>query len=183
MIVGIDPGLSGALFFINPEGTTGEAVDAPVHLLKRGGKAKRELDIVALLNILGRHPISHAFVELVGPMPRQGVSSVFSFGKSYGVVLGAVAACHIPLTLVSPVQWKRALQVPRSKDGARARASQLLPEAAHQWPLQRHDGRAEAALIGLYGVRQLQAPSPHSRDVLISPATSMPPVNRGNRNA
>jgi hypothetical protein len=47
--------------------------------------------------------------------------------------------------------------VTKSKDGCRARASQLLPEAADQWPLRRHDGRAEAALIALYGARQLLA--------------------------
>ena len=55
----------------------------------------------------------------------------------------------------SPRRWKRALHVPKAKDAARARASQLLPEAAHQWRLRKHDGRAEAALLALYGARQL----------------------------
>ena len=68
-----------------------------------------------------------------------------------GVILGVLASRSVPLLLVSPVSWKRALGVPKAKDGARARASQLLPEAAHQWRLKRHDGRAEAALLALYG--------------------------------
>jgi crossover junction endodeoxyribonuclease RuvC len=171
MIVGIDPGLLGALFFINPEGTNGEAVDMPVHLLTRGGKGKRELDIHALLHILEGRRIRHAFIELAGPMPRQGTSSTFSFGKTYGVILGLCAACRIPTTLVPPVRWKRGLQVPAAKAGARARASQLMPEASHQWPLVKHDGRAESALIALYGVRQLQASQGmHKADVQLVPS-------------
>jgi crossover junction endodeoxyribonuclease RuvC len=156
MIVGIDPGLSGALFFLDPSRlSAGEAVDLPIHVLTRGGKKKRELDIVGLIGILTAHQVDHAFVERVGAMPGQGVSSTFALGKCCGVILGVIAAHTIPLTLVAPAVWKRALGVPKAKDGARARASQLLPEAAAQWRLQKHDGRAEAALIALYGVRQL----------------------------
>jgi crossover junction endodeoxyribonuclease RuvC len=156
MIAGIDPGLSGALFFIDPSRpSTGEAVDLPVHLLVRGKKKKRELDITGLIGILTSHRLDHVFLESVGAMPGQGVSSVFAFGKCYGAILGVVAAHTIPLTLVAPAVWKRALAVPKAKDGARARASQLLPEAASQWPLKRHDGRAEAALLALYGARQI----------------------------
>jgi crossover junction endodeoxyribonuclease RuvC len=158
MIVGIDPGLSGALFFIESGASTGEAIDLPVHVLMRGGKKKRELDIAGLIQILAVRQITHAFVEQAGAMPGQGVSSVFAFGKCYGVILGVIAARSISLTLVPPVRWKRSMHVTKSKDGCRASASQLLPEAAHQWLLRRHDGRAEAALIALYGVRQLQEP-------------------------
>jgi hypothetical protein len=63
----------------------------------------------------------------------------------------------VPITIVHPRTWKRALGVPREKDGARARASQLLPAHAHLWPLKKHDGRAEAALIATYGVQTLRA--------------------------
>jgi crossover junction endodeoxyribonuclease RuvC len=156
MIVGIDPGLSGAMFFMVPGDSTGEAIDLPVHVLTRGGKQKRELDIVQLIQILALRRLTHAFAEQVGAMPGQGVSSTFAFGKTFGIILGVIAARSIPLTLVPPVRWKRAMGVTKSKDGCRARASQLLPEAAHQWPLRRHDGRAEAALIALYGAGQMQ---------------------------
>ena len=62
---------------------------------------------------------------------------------------------------LSAVRWKRALGVQKSKDAARARASQLLPAAAAQWGLRKHDGRAEAALLALYGARQLHgSPAP-----------------------
>ena len=160
MIVGIDPGLSGALFFLDLNRlSAGEAVDLPVHLLMRGGKKKREVDVSGLIEILAGRRLEHAFLEQVSAMPGQGVSSVFAFGKAYGVILGAIAAHSIPLTLVAPIVWKRALGVPKAKDGARARASQLLPEAASQWALKKHDGRAEAALIALYGARQINGNS------------------------
>jgi crossover junction endodeoxyribonuclease RuvC len=156
MIAGIDPGLTGALFFLDPRNpVTGEAIDLPVHLLARGGRAKREIDIAGLVGILATHGPAHAFVEQVSSMPGQGVSSTFAFGKGYGVILGVLAAHGVPVTLVSPAVWKRALGVLKAKDAARARASQLLPEAAPQWPLKKHDGRAEAALLALYRVRML----------------------------
>jgi hypothetical protein len=173
MITGIDPGLSGALFFLDPhDPATGESVDLPVHLLTRGGKNKREVDIAGLIRILALHQLTHAFVEQVGAMPGQGVSSVFAFGKTYGIILGVLAARSIPLTLVAPVRWKRALGVPKAKAAARARASQLLPQAAHQWPLKKHDGRAEAALIALYGARQLGGTAAIPADIFVC---SVPP--------
>jgi crossover junction endodeoxyribonuclease RuvC len=166
-IVGIDVGLGGALFFLALDGTTGEAIDLPVHLLERGGRKKRELDIAGLVKILAMRRPGHAFVEQVGAMPGQGVSSMFAFGKCYGAILAALTTLHIPLSLVPAARWKRALGVPKSKDAARARASQLLPVAAWQWPLRKHDGRAEACLIALYGARQLNGTIAVSADALL----------------
>jgi crossover junction endodeoxyribonuclease RuvC len=91
MILGCDPGLSHAPAFPSTP-TTIETVDMPVHLLSRGRKAKRELDIAELIQILALRRISHAFVEAVSSMPGQGVSSIFAFGKCYGVILGVIAS-------------------------------------------------------------------------------------------
>ena len=136
IVVGIDPGLSGALFFLDPrDPATGEAADLPVYLLTRGGKKKRELDVAGLIRLLAARPLTHAFVEQVGAMPgkvsRAGSRSARPTGR-YSV-----------------------LGVSKDKDACRARASQLLPQAAGQWLLRRHDGRAEAALLALCGARQL----------------------------
>ena len=152
VILGIDPGLSGAVALYVAD--TGALVvhDMPTLDLARGGKAKRELDAVELARLIdAAGPIAHAYIEQVGAMPGQGVSSVFSFGKSYGLALGVLAANFIPHTLVPPQRWKRALGVPAAKDGARARASQLLPAHAALWTRVKDDGRAEAAMIALYG--------------------------------
>jgi crossover junction endodeoxyribonuclease RuvC len=155
-IAGTDPGLAGALFFLDPSRPSlGEAVDLPVHMLTRGGKKKRELDVAGLIGILTSRRLEHVFVEQVNAMPGQGVSSTFAFGKGYGIILGIIAAHNIPLTLVAPAVWKRTLGVPKAKDAARARGSQLMPQCAEQWRLKKHDGRAEACLLALYGVRQL----------------------------
>jgi crossover junction endodeoxyribonuclease RuvC len=151
IICGIDPGLSGAICLLDTEGTIG-INDIPVHALTRGGKNKREVDPHRLATLLSG-TIGHAFIEQVASMPGMGVSGAFVFGKTFGIIIGVLATHGVPMTFVSPVKWKKALQVPASKDGARARASQLLPYAADQWPLVKHDGRAEAALIALYGIR------------------------------
>jgi crossover junction endodeoxyribonuclease RuvC len=160
VIVGIDPGLSGALFFIDPrQPSVAQALDLPVHVLTRGRKAKREVDVQGLVDLLSAE-LAHAFVARVGAMPGQGVSSVLAFRKCYGIIIGVLAAHGVPMTLVPPGTWKKALGVPKAKDGARARASQLLLRAADQWLLVKHDGRGEAALIALWGLRQLNGAAP-----------------------
>ncbi|MFH1499883.1 MAG: hypothetical protein ABII82_18890 [Verrucomicrobiota bacterium] len=150
-VMGIDPGLSGAVArFVADELVV---LDMPTVEIKRGGRKKRDIDIRQLYDIIAvpwAVP-QHVYLEKAGAMPGQGVSSMFAYGKGYGVILGLLTALGIPYTEVPPATWKRALRVPAGKDGARARASQLMPTAAHQWPLKKHDGRAEAALLACYG--------------------------------
>lgn len=155
MILGIDPGLDGAIAVALPRSL--RIHDMPTLSILRGGKNKREIDLAALAKLLAPLPmvVCHAFVEQVGAMPGQGVTSMFSFGRSYGSILGILAALKVPVTHVPPVRWKKALQVPAGKDAARSRASQLLPDSTDLWPLKKHDGRAEAALIAEYGRRLL----------------------------
>lgn len=155
MIIGIDPGLKGAVAYI---GLTLEIFDIPTFSLIRGGKMKNEIDLVALAALFAPQ-IKHAYMEQVGAMPGQGVSSMFAFGQTFGILKGMLAMRGIPFTLVPPATWKKALRVPAGKDGARARASQLLPSYGHYWPRAKDDGRAEAAMIALYGVREQSAKS------------------------
>jgi crossover junction endodeoxyribonuclease RuvC len=144
--------LGGAIAFLASDGTC-TVHDMATLTLARGGRTKGEVDAHAFAALLRQEPIDHVFVERVGAMPGQGTSSMFAMGKATGIVIGALAALGLPLTLISPVTWKRALQVPAAKDGARARASQLLPGSAAQWARVKDHGRAEAALIALYGVQ------------------------------
>lgn len=154
MILGVDPGLSGALalYDVAAENMFG-VFDMPT--IKAGTDSKRVIDESALAVLVDSHArrIRHAFVEKVGAMPGQGVTSMFSFGCSYGIVRGILAANMIPMTFVPPQRWKKALGVPAAKDGARARASQLLPHSSGLWPRVKDDGRAEAFLIALYGAK------------------------------
>lgn len=150
MILGVDPGLNGALVLLH-EGEVEIVHDMPTVEIERNRRTKREINLAALAHLIPWHRLKHAWVEKVGAMPGQGVSSMFSFGRSTGMIEGMLAANHIPTSYVVPPVWKKRLMVPSGKDGARLRASQLFPQAADNWPLKKHDGRAEAALIALYG--------------------------------
>lgn len=153
-VLGIDPGYGGALALLDGDNLL--IHDMPTHHLLRSGRAKQEIDLAELARLIdAAAPIFHAVVEQVGPMPGQGISSIFAFGKGYGMILGILAANFVPVTLVTPQRWKKALQVPTAKDGARARASQLFPRHAGQWLRVRDDGRAESAILALYGTRIL----------------------------
>lgn len=156
IILGCDPGLHGALAALSSDGAVKAITDMPT--LRLGGKGRREVDPHALARIVYDAGAGHAYVERVSAMPGQGVASMFSFGRSFGTLLGVLAAVGVPTTLATPQSWKKVLGIPAGKDGARARASQLLPAAAHHWPLVKHHGRAEAALIALHGLRELGGP-------------------------
>ena len=86
---------------------------------------------------------------------REGTVGAFSFGRGVGLLEGILAANFIPTTQITPAVWKKAMQCPGDKDQARARASDVLPRHAGKWPLKKHDGRAEAALLAVHGARQL----------------------------
>lgn len=148
-ILGIDPGLSGALAFMDDKELL--VYDVPTFNIERNGKKKRQINLQALLGILKTYQTSHCYLENVNAMPGQGVSSMFQMGRGYGQIEMALAAHEIPVTYITPQTWKKALAVPKDKDGARQRASQLMPEWSHNWDLKKHDGRAEAALIAFYG--------------------------------
>lgn len=148
MILGIDPGLSGSLAFMDDELLI---YDIPTLNIERNGKNKRQIDLPNLLYNLKLYPITHCYLENVHAMPGQGVSSMFQMGRGYGQIEMGLAALNIPTTYITSQVWKKSLAVPKDKDGARQRASQLMPQWAHNWPLKKHDGRAEAALIALYG--------------------------------
>lgn len=143
--VGIDPGALGAIAHIEGEQLT--VLDMPTVTV--GKKGKRRVDAAALAIILRRFDPHHVWVEDVHAMPGNGAVSMFNFGMAFGFAYGVPLALGYPVTLISPASWKSAMRC--GVDNARARASQLLPRHAGLWPLVKHDGRAEAALIAFYG--------------------------------
>jgi len=151
VILGIDPGASGAIAIFDYAQGTLEIFDMPVVMVKRGNKEKKEISPQALASLLRNPAINHATVEKVGAMPGQGTSSMFQFGRSVGMVEGTLAALSIPVTYVTPQAWRKALSVREGKDGSRARACELFPKYAHLFARVKDDGRAEAALIAYYG--------------------------------
>jgi crossover junction endodeoxyribonuclease RuvC len=150
LILGVDPGLSGALALIDyASGGLVEVVDMPTHDFSK----KTVLDEYGLARLLDEHAarIVEAWIEQPTPRAGQGVQQVATSLKNYGFVRGVIVANFVPLHDVAPAAWKRAMRVTGDKDEARAEASKAFPLASHFWALKKHDGRAEAALIAAYG--------------------------------
>jgi crossover junction endodeoxyribonuclease RuvC len=149
LIIGIDPGCSGAIVLL--PANHGHPVEWDLMPVVKVGSNSR-VNGSALAALLRCHTDAHAYVENVGAMPGQGVTSMFSFGHATGTVMGVLAALGIAHTLITPQSWKkRAGLIGKDKDAARSRAIQL-------WPLWRDlDAKgkgqafADAALIAMYG--------------------------------
>lgn len=96
--------------------------------------------------------VDAAVVEEVGARPKQGVSSVFTFGLATGSILGALSALSVPVTLVRPQEWKKTCRLNGrvgndAKKGALAAAKEIWPEHIASWRIQGNHGLADAALM------------------------------------
>ena len=151
-IIGIDVGLNGAIAMMQGETLTG-IFDMPTVTLDRNGKSKRQISIPELIAIIDEFKPDEAFIEKVFAMAGQGVTSVFSFGRSLGAIEGVIAARSIKATLITPQVWQKAMGVSGGKDGARARAMEVFPWNVDYFKRVKDDGRADAALIAAWGLR------------------------------
>ena len=152
MILGIDPGLKGGLALFDSVSGTLIVRDMPVVTVTKGKKSKNEVSAPMLAAALrGYAPhIERAFIEKVGAMPGQGVTSMFSFGRSVGTVEGVLAALSVPTYYVAPQVWQAFCRI-KGKEESRGRAAQLFPGFADQFARVKDDGRADAALIAWFG--------------------------------
>ena len=151
LTLAIDPGITGAIAILDGDGTLELLADLPVirdHSLAWIDGA--ELQSI-VRDASGGRPC-RAVVERVSAMPRQGVSSSFAFGVGFGSVLGVLQAMHLPIELITPVVWKRALGLTSEKRVSLDRARLLFPTADLR--LAKHDGRAEAALLAYYAMNR-----------------------------
>lgn len=156
-IVGIDPGLGGALAFLDPERSLMRIVDMPIFEFTTT-KTNKKVDPFAVAFELRRQPIANLYLEEVFSSPQMGVVSAFAFGEGKGILLGAAASLGVPTTLVKPQNWKKQMRVPADKRATVQRASQLFPAVSPLFKGPRggvFDGRAEAALIALFGAMEL----------------------------
>jgi crossover junction endodeoxyribonuclease RuvC len=153
-ILGIDPGLSGALAVVR-DGRLLSIHDMPAEPVGGLGTVKRRVagaELAWLLRHLrGESDDLAAVVERVGAMPGQGVASTFSLGDTSGAIRGVLQSVGLRVEYVTPAAWKRALAVPADKGGARTIALARWPEQAEQFRRVKDHNRAEAALIALYG--------------------------------
>jgi crossover junction endodeoxyribonuclease RuvC len=148
--IGIDPGLSGALAVLAPDGTLDALWDTPTLTLRSSRGIRQEYDMPGLVALLAPYGGSQTqvMIEESQPMPGQGVRSMFTCGLGMGVWLGVLAALEIPHTRIRPHVWKKALGLGKDKEQARLRAMQLYPHADLR--LKKHHGRAEALLLARY---------------------------------
>ena len=147
MKIGIDPGLSGAIAFVSDERI--ELFDMPIIVCPWATK-KKMVDGYALMNMLKGELNARINIELVHSMPKQGVASTFTFGQSYGTVLGIVQAMGIGYNLVRPQAWKsKCGLIGKDKDASRILALQMYPHLAEQLKFKKHHGRADALFIAV----------------------------------
>lgn len=151
IFLGVDPGASGAIAVLDEDGVLLEIFDMPVVELKIGKAIKRRVSPELLAHVVSPYAGSVACLEKVSAMPNQGVSSMFAFGESYGIVRGVLATLQISTTLVTPAAWKGAMGLNAGKDGSRVKAMQLWPDRVAYFKRVKDDGRAEACLIAEFG--------------------------------
>jgi crossover junction endodeoxyribonuclease RuvC len=152
IVMSIDPGLSGALaVFIDD--VLIDIVDTPTHELTRNNKTKRQISASALAGIFTQHHPDHVVVEKVTAMPGNGATSMFSFGRSFGVIEGILAAYELPVTFVMPSVWTKGIGRGLGKDASRARACELYPSHQQKFARVKDDGRADAVLIGAWWLK------------------------------
>jgi len=148
-IIAFDPGLNGSRAVLSRDGLV-VADDLPTI----GEGTQRRVDAANLADLIREYaPYSVAVVEQVHAMPGNGTASMFRFGQAYGTLLGVLGAIAIPVRLVTPTQWKKAMGLDSSAETSRARAIETWPHHAGLFSRKRDHNRAEAALLALWGAR------------------------------
>lgn len=137
----IDPGLKGALAWVNEAGFLLEVEDMPV--------VDNNVSAPLLTNlIVGYGPVEVIVIERQQSMPKQGVASSFKTGTGYGILIGIVAALHIPAVFWPSSMWKKTLRLSSNKEYSRQRAMERWPDQTEIFKRKKDEGRAEAALLG-----------------------------------
>lgn len=150
-VIGIDPGISGAIsVFRRFPSTLHDVVDMPTLEVDSGKTKKRHISAAGLRDILVCYPEAHVVIEKVGALPGNGSVSMFNFGRSAGIIEGVVAAFRMPHTYVTPATWTKAVGRAAGKDASRMRAMELFPSKAELFKRAKDDGRADAALIAYW---------------------------------
>ena len=146
-LLGVDPGVSGAIACYDTDLLALAIRDIPTAKSRQNRSVILESELARRIHALAP---DQAVVELVHALPKQGVSSTFSFGVSFGVLRGVLAAFEIPVSFLTPQEWRRLTRVPGrggDKGTSRTRACELFPHSAHLFSRVKDHGRADAALI------------------------------------
>ena len=154
LIIGIDPGITGSICFFE-DGKIIDVVEMPN--MAEGKKNKRQVngaqiyhEISKRIKNLEKKDIK-AVIEQVAAMPGQGVTSMFNFGQSFGVLKGICAAMQIPMYFVRPAKWKKYFNLINSeKDASRTKAIEIFPHFSAQLSRKKDSNKADAILISSF---------------------------------
>ena len=154
LIIGIDPGITGSICFFE-DGKIIDVVEMPN--MAEGKKNKRQVngaqiyhEIHKRIKNLEKKDIK-VVIEQVAAMPGQGVTSMFNFGQSFGVLKGICAAMQIPMYFVRPAKWKKYFNLINSeKDASRTKAIEIFPHFSTQLSRKKDSNKADAILISSF---------------------------------
>ena len=151
-IIGIDPGLSGAIAVMHDKKVI-NMYDMPV--MAEGKKNKRQLNSSQLVNIIkeniNKDEEMIVVVEQVNAMPGQGVTSMFNFGQTFGAIKGVCAALKLPIFFVRPSKWKKHFElINSSKDSSRTKVIEMYPTLSGQLAKKRDVNKSDAILIAKF---------------------------------
>ena len=153
LIIGIDPGISGSICFFK-DGKIIEVIEMPV--MTEGKKNKKQINGSQIYNeflnkINGIDDEIRVVIEQVSAMPGQGVTSMFNFGQSFGILKGICSAMQLPMFFVRPAKWKKYFNLINSqKDASRTRAIEIFPYFSTQLSKKKDSNKADAILIASF---------------------------------
>ena len=154
LIIGIDPGISGSICFLD-NGKILDVIEMPI--MTDGKKNKKQVngsqvynEITKRIKQFEKNQI-RVVIEHVSAMPGQGVTSMFNFGQSFGILKGICTAMQLPMYFVRPAKWKKYFNLLNSeKDASRTRAIEIFPYFSTQLSKKKDSNKADAILIASF---------------------------------
>ena len=154
LIIGIDPGISGSICFFE-DGKVIDIIEMPS--MAEGKKNKKQVngsqicnEINSRIKKLNKQEIK-VVIEQVSAMPGQGVTSMFNFGQSFGILKGICSSMQLPMYFVRPAKWKKYFNLINSqKDASRTKAIQIFPYFSSQLSRKKDSNKADAILIASF---------------------------------
>ena len=154
LIIGIDPGISGSICFFE-DGKIIDVVEMPT--MTEGKKNKRQVNGSQIFNEISQriHKLENheirVIIEQVSAMPGQGVTSMFNFGQSFGILKGICSSMQLPMYFVRPAKWKKYFNLINSqKDASRTKAIEIFPYFSRQLSKKKDSNKADAILISSF---------------------------------
>jgi len=154
LVIGIDPGISGSICFFQ-DGKIIDVVEMPT--MTEGKKNKKQVNGSQIYNEISQKIKNidkkdiKVIIEQVSAMPGQGVTSMFNFGQSFGILKGICSAMQLPMYFVRPAKWKKYFSLINSeKDASRTRAIEIFPYFSSELSRKKDSNKADAILIASF---------------------------------